>query len=240
MSFVSKDRENVVMSIPDINVETHDEMVFLTQQDVLERLKNMQLIWEEQIYQDMDIDAIEYALKNMPEISNASVFFKLNGNWEINCKLRVPIARVVDSVGASFYIDSEMKMMPLSRKYSARVIPVTGYFSKKNFKEEFFLIHNESLINKNFLEDVYRITNYVCKDEVLSALITQIEINKKGDFELITLLGDQRVIFGKAVNIEEKFEKLKIFYKNGISKTGWDLYREINIKFKDQIVCTKK
>ena len=35
------------------------------------------------------------------------------------------------------------------------------------------LINNETLINKNYLDQVYRITDYVCKDEELSALRTE-------------------------------------------------------------------
>lgn len=240
MGFVKSDRENTVMEEPSIEITSNEKMIFLNKSDILNRLKNMHLVWEGQTFNELDIDKIEEALEGMPEISRATVFFQLDGNWEIKCNLRTPVARVIDMDGNGFYIDTERKLMPLSRKFSARVIPVTGLFRKSDFIESNYLIHNEDLINKNHLDDVYRITNYVCKDEVLSALITQIHYNEKGDYELITLLGDQRVIFGKAQDIESKFEKLKVFYRDGISKTGWDLYKEINIKYKDQIVCTKK
>ena len=40
---------------------------------------------------------------------------------------------------------------------------------------------------------------------------------------------------------EEKFEKLKMFYTEGLNKTdGWNKYSTINIKYKNQVVCTKK
>lgn len=240
MGFVKNDREERVMQEPKILVEVPTNMVFLNKDDVLNRLKNMHLIWEDQKFKELDIDKIEYALLNMPEVESAKVFFRLDGNWEISCKIRQPIARVIDRDGKSFYIDSKRKVMPLSRKYSARVIPVTGNFIKEDFEMGQGLINNETLINKNYLDQVYRITDYVCKDEELSALITQIQLNSEGDYELITLLGEQPVIFGSAKNIEKKFEKLKLFYKHGISKTGWDKYKRINIKYKDQIVCTKK
>jgi cell division protein FtsQ len=240
MGFVKRDREDMLMKTPSVKVETTEDMVFLNDDDIISRLKNMHLLWEGQSFKEMDIDKIEYALLNMPEISKAKVFFQLNGEWEIQCKLRVPVARVIDKEGKSFYIDENQKIMPISRKFSARVIPVTGEFYKSDFAPVNYLIHNEALINKNILDQVYRITNYVCNDELLSALITQIHYNENGDYELITLLGDQRVVFGKAENIEEKMEKLKVFYEFGISKTGWDLYKEIDIQYKDQIVCTKK
>ncbi len=240
MGFVKNDRQERIMQTPDILVETPKDMVFLTQADVLNRLKNMHLIWEGQKFKELDIDKIEYAILNMPEIEGATVFFRLDGQWQIKCKLRQPIARIIDRNGESFYIDTKKKVMPLSRKFSARVIPVTGNFDRSDFEIDDDLIHNEALINKKYLNEVYQITDYVCKDEELSALITQIQLNSEGDYELITLLGEQPVIFGNAENIEDKFEKLKLFYKHGISKTGWDKYEKINIKYRDQIVCTKK
>jgi cell division protein FtsQ len=39
--------------------------------------------------------------------------------------------------------------------------------------------------------------------------------------------------------VREKFEKLKIFYREAIPYEGWDKYEEINLKFKRQIVCKK-
>jgi cell division protein FtsQ len=48
-------------------------------------------------------------------------------------------------------------------------------------------------------------------------------------------------VFGEAKDFEEKFEKLKTFYTEGLNKTdGWNKYSTINIKYKNQVVCTKK
>ena len=240
MGFVKKDREEMLLSEPEIKLEAPENMVFLTQTDVLNRLRNMHLVWEDQKFKELDIDKVELALNGMPEVKSAKVFFRLDGKWEISCVLREPIVRLIDRNGESFYLDRDKKVMPISRKFSARVIPVTGEFDKADFVQSQNIIHNEALINKNLLDQVYALSDYVCKDVELSSLITQIYLTKEGDFELITLLGDQKVIFGKAEDIPAKFEKLKLFYKYGIPKTGWDNYKEINVQYKDQIVCTKK
>ena len=39
---------------------------------------------------------------------------------------------------------------------------------------------------------------------------------------------------------QEKFENLMKFYRNGLSKTGWNKYSIINLSYNGQIVCTKK
>jgi len=40
--------------------------------------------------------------------------------------------------------------------------------------------------------------------------------------------------------LEEKFENLKLFYSEGVKQTGWRKYKEINLKYKNQIVCVKR
>ena len=41
-------------------------------------------------------------------------------------------------------------------------------------------------------------------------------------------------------DFEKKLENLKLFYEKAIPKVGWEKYSIINLKYKNQIVCTKK
>jgi cell division protein FtsQ len=66
-------------------------------------------------------------------------------------------------------------------------------------------------------------------------------LNNEKEFELYPAVGNQKILFGKATDIAEKFEKLKIFYNEGLNKTdNWNKYSTINLKYKNQVVCTKK
>lgn len=60
---------------------------------------------------------------------------------------------------------------------------------------------------------------------------------------MIPLVGNQKIVFGSAFTdkeVKEKFEKLKIFYKEAIPYEGWNKYSEISLKYDKQIVCKKK
>ena len=46
-------------------------------------------------------------------------------------------------------------------------------------------------------------------------------------------------LFG-AKYFRNKFEKLKVFYRYGLGKVGWDRYSMINLKYHNQVVCTKR
>ena len=65
-------------------------------------------------------------------------------------------------------------------------------------------------------------------------------MNANGDMELVPRVGDHTILIGDDQQIHEKFEKLFLFYMEGLNKAGWNKYKVINLKYKDQVVCTKK
>ena len=84
------------------------------------------------------------------------------------------------------------------------------------------------------------VTNYVRTHDFWNAQIEQVYVNADGELELIPRVGNQTILFGDEKGMEEKFSKLYTFYKEGLSKTGWNQYKTINVTFKDQVVCSKK
>ena len=57
--------------------------------------------------------------------------------------------------------------------------------------------------------------------------------------ELVPRTGSHTVIFGSPDDAEEKLAKLLTFYRRGLRNIGWEEYRTINVKYKEQVVCTK-
>jgi cell division protein FtsQ len=90
------------------------------------------------------------------------------------------------------------------------------------------------------LKGIYDIANEINKDQFLSSQIVQVYCNKKGGFELIPRIGNHRVIFGSAENVDLKFKKLKSFYTKGINIKELNLYDTLNIMYNTQIVCSKR
>ena len=86
------------------------------------------------------------------------------------------------------------------------------------------------------LEDVFFITDKIYKDEFLKKQIVQIDV-KESEMLMLTRLGEQ-LQFGKVKNVKEKFEKLMLYYEKGNSQNKE--YKVLNLKYKNQIVCTKK
>jgi len=194
-------------------------------------------------HEKLDVLGIENYIREMSEVKEVKVFTRLGENWTIDIVVRKPIARIFNKYGESFYLDEEGVVMRTSDLHTARVVVVTGYIpDKMNSISVPEIINNDSLKSIRKLDDVYRISNYVCKDPFLRSLVGQIHLKKNGDFVLIPLVGGQKIIFGSAHSEEEvkdKFEKLMIFYNEAIPYEGWNKFDEISLKYDRQIVGKK-
>jgi cell division protein FtsQ len=194
---------------------------------------------------NVDVNALEKALNSHPAVENADIAVDVNGDMTIDVTQRTPLVRIINADGESYYIDTKSKLMPLSDKYTARVLIATGFinepFSTRNNISIDAISKNEKFAAISVLDDIYNISMYIAKDSVLASLIHQINVTNDKELELYPSIGNHKIVFGEAKDFEEKFEKLKTFYTEGLNKTdGWNKYSAINIKYKNQVVCTKK
>lgn len=227
-----------------IHIDVEGENSFLTEEELKSRLQRNNLIFVNQKAEQVNLEKIEQFIQNMEEVKNVKVFLTWDASLEIDVKLRRPIAHVFNLHGENFFLDADGYKISGGTAHTARVLVVTGEipdrYSSESVNE---IINNDSLKTILKLDDVYRISNYVCNDPLMQSLIGQIHRKNNGDFVLVPLVGDQTVVFGTAHSdkeVEGKFEKLKIFYKEAMPYEGWNKYREISLKYDKQIVCKKK
>lgn len=229
---------------PEIVIHVDGENIFITEEELLNLLKRKRLLFGGQKQSELNIETIEAFINSISQVKTTSVFLRIDGSWKIDVILRRPIARIFNAVGESFYLDSEGNTMFTTPSHAARVLVVTGNIpDRKESISVSKIINNDSLISIRKLDDIYRISDYVCNDPLFHSLIGQIHLEKSGDFILVTLVGDQKIVFGSAYSekeVEEKFEKLRLFYEEALPYEGWNTYSEISLKFEDQIVCKKK
>ena len=244
MGMVKNAQQGSVVEKPNIIIHVNGENAFLTENELYTRLKRKGFIYNNQIYKNLKVNDLEKYLLSMSEIKSAKVFTKIGSKWTVEVEIRKPIARVFNKFGESFYLDDLGFTMAPSSLYTARVVVVTGDISERiSSKSVSEIINNGFLKSNRKLDDLFRISHYVCNDQLLQALIGQIHRKTNGDFVLIPQVGGQKIIFGTAhtdQEVSEKFRKLKVFYKEAIPYEGWNKYDEISLKYDKQIVCKKK
>jgi cell division protein FtsQ len=242
--FALDKHDNRVMRFPEIIIDSDSDNAFLMVDDVVSRLKYRNIGLENVMRREINSDLIESVIEEMYEVQHASVHVNLDDTWTVKMSLRKPIARVFNDKGESFYIDDHGRMMPTSPLYTAHVLPFSGkikdQLSDLSVQE---IINNDSLKTRLLLHQMYYLSDYVCNDPFLSALITQVSVDESGDFILTPIVGNQKIIFGHAESrklVEERFKKLLVFYRDALPYAGWTKYESINLKYKNQIVCKKR
>jgi len=245
LSFANGKEKNVVAENLYVSVNNTEVNTFIDEEDVKEFFKDRNDSILNTSLKNIDVNGLEKALNSHPAVENADIAVDVNGDVNIDVTQRTPLVRVMNMDGESYYIDDKSKLMPLSDKYTARVLIATGYIiepfaSRYQFPVTTIAKH-EVFSKVSVLDDIYNISVYIAKDSVLASLIHQINVTPDKELELYPSIGNHKIIFGEAKDFEKKFEKLKMFYTEGLNKTdGWNKYSTINIKYKNQVVCTKK
>ncbi len=183
--------------------------------------------------QELDVERIERVLTADPLIANADVFVDAQDAIHINVEQRVPLLRVIDKNGANYYLDANGAKMPLSKHFAARVLVATGNIPP--YSPDFLKRKQQGL-----LTDIYHLSNYILEDDFLKSQIEQMYVNGQGEVTLVPKVGDQKILLGHCKNYEEKLDRLKTFYKEGIPYMGWHKYATIDLRYKGQVVCKKK
>jgi cell division protein FtsQ len=190
---------------------------------------------------DVDVPMIEERLRTIPSVAKAEVYHTMDGVLHVKVKQREPVVRVFNTDGSSFYIDKEGWTMPTSTNYTARVLVVTGALNEPGAKHGVIPVYgSDSLMHVFRSDDIHRLATFIRKDALWNALIDQVVVMADGEFELIPKVGAQRVLIGDGSDLPQRFEKLRLFYTKGMPLTDWRRYSRIDLRFADQVVCTKR
>jgi len=237
-----EEHKKIIKSL-DVSIHVEGD-AFLTEPELLDRLKLHRLIEKNQEVGKLNIRKIEYLIANMPEVKHVKVFKCIGNKWNIQLELRKPIARIFNKSGQSFYLDEDGFLMNRSNLHTARVLVFSGFIKDRFYPNSIFkIINNDSLKSIRNLDDIYRISNYVCNDPILHKLIGQVYREKNGDYVLIPIVGDQKINLGTANSdddVKDKFDRLLDFYNEAMPYEGWEKYSEISVKYEGQIVCRKR
>jgi len=166
------------------------------------------------------LNRLEKMLNEHEMIQKSEVFVSIDGVLKAMVTQRTPIARIFGEEG-SFYIDSKGFRMPLSRIQTARLPLVMGEITKENQKE------------------MYDLLWFIYNDDFLKKNITGIEILPSGSLRMTNRNYNYDIEFGKTIEVERKFDNYKAFFQKAVHDTLIDKYKIINLKFTQQVVCTK-
>lgn len=226
-----------------VKIDFREGNFFIDEDEVKEVVTDLGYQKDSTLMLNIDPTKIEHVLKNNAFIHDAQVYEELNGVLNIEVVVRQPVLRLYNLHGESAYIDDQGQFMPLSRVFTSRTPIVNGNLSIgfKDLIGEDIRQLVDSIEHKDLfvIHDLFTIVMKCREDEFWKAQFNQFYVNSSAEIEMIPRVGDHIVIVGNAHDIDKKLNKLALFYSKGLDKTGWNEYKTINLKYANQVVCTK-
>lgn len=206
---------------------------FIDKNDVVDVLtSNKTITIRNKKIESFDLNRLEARLEKEVWIKDAELYFDNQGILKVEVEEREPIARIFNSQGQSFYIDSTGHRLPLSDKMSARLPVFTGFpGDAKKVKTK---------ADKKLVKHIKELSLYLLKDPFWMAQVSQIDITPSREFEIVPTVGNHLIEFGDGTDHEKKFQRLFVFYKQVLAKTGMEKYERIKVQYDKQVIGVKK
>jgi len=219
LSFTNSRQAQQFVSLDKISVLVSEDN-FVNEEILMSYLDENKVSFDSTLLNNFKFEELELLLEKHHSIEKVEVFANQKGNVAIYVEQKKAIVRI-KSFYDDYYLDEFGKKMKLSSNYTPNLLIVTGEVRMSNHQEIFDFV---SLINKS---------------KFWKAQITQLHF--MGNEVIISpRIGDQKIHFGCLVDVNEKLNNLYEFYQQALPVKGWQAYSDINLKFKNQIVCIKK
>jgi cell division protein FtsQ len=160
-------------------------------------------------------------------VANAQVYTDNARTLHVQITQRVPVARIFDQAGNSYYLDNTLKSMPLSDRYVHYTTVVTNV-----------PVFTSDSMDMVFKAKVVALVRYIDRDSFWNAQVSQIMVTDSMDFELMPVLGNHKIVFGDTTQMQDKFKNLFAFYKKVLNRVGWDKYEVLDVRYEKQVVAS--
>jgi cell division protein FtsQ len=230
IAFTERMKGDVAVRDIQVKIENLNENHFLEDQDILSRMQVDQRHLIGVGVNTLNFKSIEKKIELDPYIKDAQIYSDLKGNVTVKVKLRRPIARMVRNDGPDAYIAEDGTVMPVSEKFTSRVILISGSYVRT-------LLRQQNVMETEEGKRLMEMLNTIRDDEFWKAQIAELDIDAKTRIAIFPQVGDEKIEFGRPENLETKFKKLRIYYKEILPRVGWNKYNRVSLEYEGQIVA---
>lgn len=240
---ISDSRKQLLCNGYEIFISDSLKTGFLTQDDIINILYSRANNLGKPV-STINLEETENILTEYLAVRSAECYITEDGKLHVNIKHREPAVRIINANDKSYYLDKEGFIIPLSKHFSPNVIIANG-----NIYEPFDIAKTRNIFqpdnelipkSRQIIFDLLKLVNYLNQSEFWTSQIEQVYVNDKYEFELTPRIGPHIILFGSISDYKEKLDNLKSLYIESFNKSGWNDYVFINLKFKNQIICTKR
>ena len=165
---------------------------------------------------------IESYLRQFSHFEDVECNMLTDGRLNVRITPMMPALRVFDG-NSSYYINKDGKVMESKASFFVDVPVVSGHFSE-NFTAR----------------QLMPVVKFVENDPMLSKLVGMIQANDPDNILLVPRIHGHVINFGDTTRLEEKTKMLAAVYSKVMPYKGWETYDTISVKFRGQIVASRK
>ena len=194
----------------------------ISQKSVLDEIKKYpKKIVGEQLSTINTRDFMNY-LRAYPQFEDVVCNFTTDGKLQVKVTPMVPELRVFDDT-LSYYINKDGKVMPSKASFFVDVPVVSGKFNDK-FRAA----------------DLLPVTRYIASDEALNSLVAMVYADSPDNIILVPRIHGHVINFGDTTRLKEKRDAILAIYKKVLPYKGWEAYDTISVKYKGQVVASRR
>jgi cell division protein FtsQ len=227
IGFVEKKHSSRVFEEVEVKINNQRGNFFVLQEDLLELINYKQALGDKITASGMT--EMEQRLLSHDFVEQAEVYRDLKGKLIVEVSQSEPIARILRPEDPDAYITIDKKILPVSDKFSARVLVITGDFTDDLVKPA-----NQ---RSSQVEGLFELAQYIYQRPFWKAQIAQLDVDNQGNITMYPQVGMQNIEFGTPEDLESKFARLDTFYKQILPKKGWNNYQRVSVRYTGQIVC---
>jgi len=227
LGFVSSEGDEVLCNRIKVVISDTTHMRFVTEADIRVMFRSGGMELQGYPISEINIREMESILEENAYIKDAEVSTDITGRMEVRIEQRVPLVRIMPHGSRGYYLDIEGKTMPLSDQFTPHIMLLSGFMDSGDTE-------------KKQLEEIHRFCSHISDHPFWSDQIVQIYRNRKGEFELIPRVGAHQILLGSMNMWEKKLRNLEMLYEQGFPFYGWNNYGIINLKYTNQVICTKR
>lgn len=240
--FVEEKNKEIICNDINVSVVNNETNKLISSKSLLTTIKNSRIPITGKQADKINTFALENLFKSNATIKQVAIYTTVDGKLNVEAEQREPILRVMNGRMQQYYIDNEAYIIPIRFETSAYCM-----FANGNIKETFSIneAHTEksllvdSLNTKNNVSSVFKLTQYINSHDFWKNQISQIYVDGDNDLIVIPRVGAHVIVLGDATDFDIKFRKLRSLYY-AFNEIGWNDYKTINLKYSNQIVCTKR
>lgn len=224
-------RESYIKSVElQITYPSNDKII--VEKDIENDLTKHFGIFTKQKRKQVKIGEIRQYLENKNFVDNVSVSISITGVLKIFITQRMALVRIFDKHNKSYYLDEKGIVIKTEAGKSVDAIIASGNISDS------VSVKIDSIKTKQ-LFDIYNLAMIIYSDSILKYQIDQI-VRKDTSYILMPKIGDYEIILGERNEWKEELLRLHLLYTKAFVKEGWDKYSMVDLRFNNQVVCTRK